>query len=100
MPKRKSTLPRISVYLPDSTIRRQIKMAAAKEDLSVSEYCLKAITARVAQDGEKSSEAKVDHLQRAVSEARRFQSEKLRGRVFTTSSADLIRESREARKSE
>jgi hypothetical protein len=84
---------RLNIYVPDPAIRRQVKTAAAKRDLSVSEYCLRAITRQLIGDGEKPPQENVLHP--AVETARRFQKETFGGRAFTVSSADLIQEARE-----
>ncbi len=95
---RKKTIPtRLNIYINDLTIRRQVKTAAAKRDISVSEYCLRAITLQLIKDGEMPPEGKANFLKVAVEKARRFQAETFCGRVFSVSSADLIREARENR---
>jgi uncharacterized protein (DUF1778 family) len=43
---------RLSLYLRDDKFRRQIKVAAAKRGLSISDYCMKAIERQLMQDGE------------------------------------------------
>lgn len=97
---RKTTPPRLNIYLPDPAIRRQVKAAAAKRDVSISEYCLRAITTQLIRDGERTPDRKDRHpLQAAVAKARRFQAQKFGGRVFAISSSDLIREAREGRSS-
>ena len=93
----KSTVARMNIYLPDST-RRQVKTAAAKRDVSISEYCLQAITAQLAHDRTRQHTGEGTGLtENAVAVARRFQTRRLRGQVFTVSSAELIREVREQR---
>lgn len=92
-------LARINIYVPDPAVRRQVKAAAAQRDVSVSEYCLRAITAQLVRDGEHRA---VDDgpgaaLPGAVARARRFQAKTFKGRRFRVSSASLIRESRAAR---
>jgi hypothetical protein len=93
---KKRMVTRLNIYLPDPSIRRQVKAAAAKQDLSVSEYCLRAITAQLIRDGERTPDSR-HALEAAIATARRFQAETFGGRVFTVSSADLIREAREGR---
>jgi hypothetical protein len=97
MPKKKISSVRLNIYVNDPSIRRQVKTAAAKQDISVSEYCLRAITAQLVKDWEKPPEEEPDSLKPAVEKARRFQAETFGGRVFSVSSADLIRETREDR---
>lgn len=43
---------RLSLYLKDDALRRQIKVAAAKRDMSVTDYCTKAIEQQLIRDGE------------------------------------------------
>ena len=98
MAKKKTPFVRLNIYLPDPAIRRQVKAAAAKQDLSVSEYCLRAITAQLLKDGERPPEGKpVNLLKAAVTRARQFQAETFSGQVFAISSAELLREAREER---
>jgi len=95
---KKTTVVRLNIYLPDPAIRRQVKAAAAKHDLSVSEYCLRAITSQLIRDGQRPPHRKGRQtLQTAIDTARRFQVETFGGRVFAISSAELIREAREGR---
>lgn len=94
--KKTSPVPRLNIYLPDPVIRRQVKAAAAKRDLSISEYCLQAITTQLIQDGELPPHQKDrPGPAAAIATARRFQAETFSGLVFSVSSADLIREARE-----
>lgn len=95
-PLRKPPVPRLNIYLPDPAIRRQVKAAAAERDQSVSEYCLRAITAQLIRDGQRPPERN-SPLRAAVATARRFQARAFGGRVFSVSSAELIREAREDR---
>lgn len=94
----RQTVTRLNIYVPDAAFRRQVKTAAAKRDLSASEYCLRAITAQLIRDGERRlHEAPPRLVEGAVAAARRFQTESFGGRVFSVGSADLIREAREER---
>lgn len=43
---------RLSLYLKDDNLRRQIKIAAAKRDMSITDYCTKAIKEQLIRDGE------------------------------------------------
>jgi hypothetical protein len=91
-------LARINIYVPDPAVRRLVKAAAAKRDLSVSDYCLQAITAQLVRDGEKGAvEAGATTARTAVARARRFQAQTFKGRQFQVSSASLIREGRPTR---
>lgn len=94
---RETSVPRVNIYLPNGAIRRQIKTAAARQDVSVSEYCLRAITTQLVKDGERPPGPARGRREATVAAARRFQTEAFAGRVFTMSSADLIREAREDR---
>ena len=95
---KKAPLTRLNIYLPDQAIRRQVKTAAAKHDVSVSEYCVQAIAAQLAQDRElPSKQEDVPSLAAAVRRARQFQQRVFHGRRFTGSSADLIRQARTKR---
>jgi hypothetical protein len=95
MTRRGNRTARLNIYVPDPSVRRGVKMAAAKRDLSVSEYCLRAITSQLMTDGERPGEERSRLVRGAVERARRFQTERFRGRVFSVSSADLIRNARE-----
>lgn len=96
---KKPALARLNIYVPDPTLRRQVKAAAAKQDLSVSAYCLRAITAQLLRDGERPPEAPDRQAREAtIAKARQFQAETFGGRIFAVSSAELIRESRERRR--
>lgn len=94
--KKTTTVTRLNIYLPDPKIRRQVKAAAAKQALSVSEYCVRAITSQLLRDGERSPREQDRHqLEAAVAKARQFQAEAFGGRIFAVSTAELIREARE-----
>jgi len=96
-PKRKQTV-RLNIYLPDPALRRQVKAAAARQDLSVSDYCVRAITSQLAHDQEfEPAQTNRTPLTTAAQRARRFQAKTFRGRAFTVSSAELIRRARERR---
>jgi hypothetical protein len=88
---------RINIYVHDPLIRRQIKTAAAQKDISISEYCLRAISDQLVREAEIDPKRKATSLEAALEKARRFQSETFGGRVFRVSSADLIREARKGR---
>lgn len=81
---------RLNIYL-DSTTRRRIKMKAAQEDISISEYCRRVLTAHFSEEGSDQSK----RLKEAVENARKFQFRVLAGKSFKTSAADLIKEARE-----
>ena len=87
---------RLNIYVHDASLRRQIKAVAAEKDISVSEYCLRAITNQLIKE-KKLDHEETSHLRTAVEKAQKFQSKTFGGKVFSVSSADLIRESRENR---
>jgi hypothetical protein len=94
-----AALARINIYVPDPAVRRQVKTAAAQRDLSISDYCLRAITAQLARDDEGGLiQSGVATASAAVARARRFQEQTLKGRRFRVSSASLIRQGRATRK--
>jgi len=97
MPKKNITPLRLNIYVNDPEVRRHVKTAAAKQDVSVSEYCLRAITLQLIKDGEKSHKGGPNFLKAAIEKAHRFQTETFSGQVFSISSSDLIREAREDR---
>jgi hypothetical protein len=89
---------RLNIYLPSAGLRRLVKAAAAKRDVSISEYCARAITNQLKRDREESPAKETRaSLARAVESARRFQADTFRGKTFKVSSADLIRQTREQR---
>ena len=91
-------LARINIYVHDPAVRRQVKAAAAQRDLSISDYCLQAITAQLVRDGERRAvDSEATGAKAAVVRARRFQAQTFEGRRFRVSSARLIRESRSTR---
>jgi hypothetical protein len=99
MPKIKNTSVRINIYVHDPGIRRQMKVVAAKKDLSVSEYCLQAIESQLAKEQLSPEETGIQTLNKGVEKARRFHTKHFGKRVFSFNSADLIREGREKRSS-
>jgi hypothetical protein len=97
---RRGKVTRLNIYLPDPTLRRLVKTAAARQDISVSEYCVRAISSQLARDREAAStQADRSMLQAAVDRARRFQELTFGGRVLKVSSAELIRQTRRQRTS-
>lgn len=57
---------RLNIYLDDPEIKRQIKMAAAKRDVSISEYCLWALKRQLIKDGERIPQENEIHKIREV----------------------------------
>lgn len=99
MSKEAKTIVRLNIYLPERSMRRRVKSAAARQDLSVSEYCVGAIASQLAKDGEADSEEKAPsaELGQAVRRARRFQARVFGKKVFSVSSADLVEKARTQR---
>jgi len=96
MSMEKNSPVRLNIYVHDPGIRRQIKAVAAQKDISVSEYCLRAITNQLVREKEIDRE-EASHLKTAIEKAHKFQNKTFGGKVFSVISADLIRESRENR---
>jgi hypothetical protein len=44
--------PRLNIYLEGNDIKRRIKIAAAKRDISITEYCTRAIAEQLIRDGD------------------------------------------------
>jgi len=97
MPKSKNTPVRLNIYIHDPGIRQQIKAIAARKDVSVSEYCLQAITNQLIKENGMDFEGSAASLKTAIKKAHRFRTKTFGGKVFSVSSADLIREAREDR---
>lgn len=80
---------RLGLYLKDEEIKRQIKVAAARRGMTVTDYCARAIEERLIKDGERSAEGedKVALLSRM---------DKLRQEIGPTgvSTAELVEEGR------
>ena len=87
---------RLNIYVHNPGLRRQIKAVAAKKDISVSEYCLRAITNQMVKEREIGRE-EVSPLKTAIEKAYKFQTKIFGGKVFSVSSSELIRELRENR---
>jgi len=47
---------RLGLHLEDEEIKRQIKVAAAKRGMTVTDYCARAIEERLIKDGERRAE--------------------------------------------
>jgi hypothetical protein len=93
----KKTPGRLNIYVRDPAVRRQVKAAAAKRDLTLTEYCLRAIIHQLVQDGERLSPEGPTPLEGAVRRARQFQAKTFKGEVFSVNSAELIAEARSER---
>ncbi len=44
---------RLGLYLEDEDMKRQIKVAAAKHGMTITDYCAQAIEDRLVRDGER-----------------------------------------------
>ena len=89
--RKRTDVVRLNIYLPKAALWRLVK-AAARQDLSVSEYCVRAIANQIDRDqGGASAQKKRLPLSTVVESARRFQAETFQGRIFKVSSAELIR---------
>jgi len=95
MVKKRGKTVRLGIYLANAGLWRLVRAAAAKRDVSISDYCVRAITNQLEQDGKSvpARETRVS-LASAVDNARRFQADTFRGETFRVSSADLIRQTR------
>lgn len=95
---KRTKVARLNIYLPDRDIRRQVKASASRQDLSMSEYCVQAITSQLVMGGEVTPQRRgPTPMKAAIAAARRFQRQAFRGRIFAVSSADLIAEVRDSR---
>lgn len=88
---------RLNIYIDDPAVRKQVKAAAVRNDVSVSNYCFQAILAKLAQEGEKFREDDGHPLSEAVAKARRFQKRAFAGKTFSIGSATLIAQARKER---
>ncbi|HXV61132.1 MAG TPA: hypothetical protein VEK15_10590 [Vicinamibacteria bacterium] len=97
MEKQRKDGARLNIYLPDRAMRRRVKSAAAKHDISISEYCVRAIATQLAKEAQGMIDEEQDRASRlgeAVRRARRFQATVFGGKVFQVSSAELIENAR------
>jgi len=82
---------RLGLYLEDEEVKKQIKVAAAKRGMTVTDYCAQAIEDRLISDGEKSikdrSKNKIAFL---------FRMDKLREEIgpIGISTSELVEEGR------
>lgn len=89
--------PRLNIYISDPKVRSQVKIRAAQADVSISEFCQRAITAYLEKDQNDAGTEKDNPLKAAVAKARQFQARVFRGKRLKVSSADLIRVARKQR---
>ncbi len=47
----RATYARLNIYLDDPALRQQVRLAAARQGVSLSAYCLEAIRRRLAAEG-------------------------------------------------
>lgn len=47
---------RLGLYLKDEEVKKQIKVAAARRGMTVTDYCARAIEERLIKDGKRSAE--------------------------------------------
>jgi hypothetical protein len=88
---------RLNIYVDDPAIRKQVKTAAAQHDMTVSDYCLRAIITKLTEEDKKSLRKRKHPLAAAAEKAYRFQSKAFHGQVFRTTSATLIKQARKER---
>jgi uncharacterized protein (DUF1778 family) len=87
--------PRISIDVtPD--LRRRIRLAAASQDMSVTDYCREVLTRHLRQEADR-EDARRDRALEALEMARRFRERVFGDRILTPDSSELIREAREER---
>ena len=93
--------PRISIDVT-AELRRRIRLAAAAQDMSVTQYCRRVIEERVALDGddEDSARARQERARATVAGLREMQRRIFGQHRLPTDSAELIHEAREGRLAE
>jgi len=87
--------PRISIDV-NPELRRRIRLAAAAQDMSVTDYCREVLTRHLRQ-GADQEDARRDRALEALEMARLFRERVFGDRTLATDSARLIREAREER---
>ncbi len=82
---------RLGLYLKDEGVKRQIKVAAARRGMTVTDYCARAIEERLIKDGERSAEGEDKNKVALLSRM-----DKLRQEIGPTgaSTAELVEEGR------
>lgn len=88
---------RLNIYLLEPEIRRRVKMAAARQDISLSAYCYQAIVGKLGRENEGTGNNNGSSLSRAISKARRFLKGAFPGESFRVSSSTLIAQGRKER---
>ena len=72
MAKKKSSPVRLNIYVHDPDLRRQIKEMTARKEVSISDYCLRAIKTQLLQE-QKTEHEEENVLKKAVKKAQLFQ---------------------------
>ena len=80
----------------DPLLQRRLKVIAALKGISMRQYCLAAIEREVAKDAAEGVQS-LPFGEEAISRLSSLQQEVFQGRRLAGDSAELIRESREAR---
>ncbi len=88
--------PRISIDV-NLELQRRIRVAAAHEGESVSEFCLRAIEERLKSRDIAAPASDLERVRQAIETARELRRRVFGGRLLETSSAELIRQAREER---
>ena len=84
--------PRLSIDISDASIKRHIKIAAAKKDMAIKDYCLEAIVAQLVRDGELPSQE--EELERAKALAERMDQRRAEIGPIGITVSELIKEGR------
>jgi len=87
--------PRLSIDITPE-LRRRVRLAAAAQDMSVTEYCREILTRHLRQEAD-GQDARRERALEALQRARRLRESIFGDRVLTPDSAELIREAREER---
>lgn len=87
--------PRISIDVTPE-LRRRIRLAAARRDMSVTEFCRDVLTRHLVEDAE-GEDARRERRLEALESLKRLREQIFGDRILETDSADLIREAREER---
>lgn len=95
MPRHGAGPGRLNIYV-SRELWRQVKQAAARLDLSVSEYCAQAIETRLGLEEGEDMRVEKDRRGAAVLAARRFRAAHFGESTFRVSTAELLRAARES----
>jgi hypothetical protein len=83
---------RLSIDITDLGIKRLVKVAAAKRDMAIKDYCLEAITRQLRRDGELPGDE--EQIRRAKALAERMDQRRVEIGAIGLSVTDLIKEGR------